>query len=151
MDASSRLRWLRPVLVLGVAYLVTGLVSATLANRTAPYQGQVTWRLVAWVISAAAFAAHIGYEQFRLRSSPRTTALHASLGVALGAFALAVAASVHALAASNYSHSYTLALVVWPVATALPAFVVALVTAAALARTRRSDRRNDKAPGSGLA
>jgi hypothetical protein len=115
-------------------YLVAGVTFAALA--AASDQMRATWRLAAWVISAAAFAAHIGYEQVRLRSSPGTTALHAALAVALGAFGLAVAANLHAQAAAIHLRSIGLALVLWPVITALPAFVVALAAAAALARMR---------------
>ena len=114
-------------------------VAAALAHGAGSNQMRVTWRLAAWVISAAAFAAHIGYEHVRLRSSPTTTALHASLAVAMGAFALAVAAMVHAQAASGLQHSHALALVLWPAVTALPAFVVALAAAAGLALTRRTN------------
>ena len=138
MTTSGRLRWLRAVILLGVVYLVAGITFAPLANRAASNQMRVAWRLAAWVISAAAFAAHIAYEHVRQRNSPGTTALHASLAVALGAFALAVAANVHAQAASSHPHSRALALVIWPVVTALPAFGVALASAAALARARRS-------------
>jgi len=142
MGTSGHQRWLRAVILLGVVYLVAGITSATLAGRAASNQMRVTWRLAAWAISAAAFAAHIGYEHVRLRSSPGTTALHASLAVALGAFALAVAAVVHAVhsqTASSHQHRLALALIVWPVLTALPAFVVALAAAAGLARARRKD------------
>jgi hypothetical protein len=114
-------------------YLVAGVAFGTLAGWSGSNQMRVAWRLAAWVISAAAFAAHIAYEHARLRSPPWTTALHASLAVALGAFALAVAANVHALAASSQQHSLALALVLWPVLTALPAFMVALAAAAGLA------------------
>src|SRR6266705_5796453 len=96
MDTSGRLRWLRAVLLLGVVYLVTGITFAALAHGAGSNQMRVAWRLAAWVISAAAFAAHIGYEHFRLRSSPATTALHAALAVGLGAFGLAGAANIHA-------------------------------------------------------
>src|SRR2546425_5823479 len=121
MDTSGRLRWLRAVLLLGVVYLVTGIAFAALAHGAGSNQMRVAWRLAAWVISAAAFAVHIGYEHVRLRSTPRTTALHVSLGVALGAFALAVAANLHAPAASSQQHSHALvrALVLWPALTAL--------------------------------
>jgi hypothetical protein len=115
---------------------VIGIVFATLAGRAASNQIRVAWRLAAWLTSAGAFAAHIGYERVRLRSSPGSTALHASLAVALGAFGLAVAANVHAQAVSG--RRPLLALVLWPVITALPAFVVALASAAAIARTRES-------------
>ena len=138
MDASGRLRWLRAVLFVGVVYLVAGISFAALANRAASAQMRVTWRLAAWVISAAAFAAHIWHEHVRLRSSPGTTALHTSLAVALGAFALAVAANIHAQAVSSYQPSHAVALVAWPVLTALPAFVVALAVAAGLAVARRT-------------
>jgi fucose permease len=139
MDTPSHQRWLRAVIFLSVVYLVVGITFATLANRAASNQMRVTWRLTAWAISAAAFAAHIGYEHVRLRRSPGITALHTSLAVALGAFALAVAAVVHAQAASSHQHSVALALVVWPAVSALPAFVVALAATAGLVRARRRD------------
>jgi phosphoglycerol transferase MdoB-like AlkP superfamily enzyme len=133
----SRLRWIRALLFVGVLYLVAGLVFAALARSTGSNQGQAAWRLAAWVISAAAFAAHIAYEQVRLRTSPRTTALHASLAVGLGAFGLAVAASLHGQAVHRHFPVFALAL--WPVLTALPAFVVALAAAAVLSRARRKE------------
>lgn len=140
MDLSGRFRSARAAVLVGAVYLGVGMTFATLAGRAGANEMRVTWRLAAWVISATAFAAHIWYEHVRLRNSPRTTAAHASVAVALGAFALAVAANVHAqTAAGQRSHSLALALAAWPVATALPAFVVALAAAAGLARTRRRD------------
>ena len=134
MNSSGPPRWLRAVIGVGVVYLVAGVTFAALS--AASNQMRVTWRVAAWVISAAAFAAHLGYEQVRPRSSPGTTALHAALAVALGAFGVAVAANVHAQAAAIHQRSVGLALVLWPVVTALPAFVDALAAAAVLARTR---------------
>ena len=90
------------------------------------------------MISAAVYAFHIGYEHFRVGNSPRVTALHTALAVAVGAFGLAAAANFHEVwAASSYRRSLALALVAWPVPTALPAFIVALVTGCGLALTRR--------------
>jgi len=149
MIVSGRLRWLWAVLFLGVVYLVAGIISATLANQAASEQMRVTWRLAAWLISAGAFAAHIGYEHVRLRSSPGITALHASLAVAMGAFALALSANVHALAVSSHQPSHILALVLWPVVTALPAFVVALAAAAGLALMRPRPTPRLFGPGDG--
>src|SRR5713101_5343019 len=138
MDPSPHGRWLRAVILLAVVYLVIGVTFATLAGSSGSQQLRVTWRLAAWSASAAAFAAHIGYEHFRLRSSPRITAWHSSIAVALGALALAVAANVHAhRAASPNQPALALALVVWPALCGLPAFVVALAAAAGLAHTRR--------------
>jgi uncharacterized protein (DUF486 family) len=125
---------------LGVTYFVAGITFGALAGRSASNQMSTMWRLAAWLTSAAAFAAHIWYELFRLRNSPLSTALHASLAAALGAFALAVAANLHAQwAPSGNQRLLAIALAVWPALTAVPAFVVALAVAAGLARTRRSD------------
>ncbi len=124
----SRPRWFQTAILVAVVYLVAGIAFGALAGAAASHQMRVTWRLAAWVVSAAAFAAHIWYEQVRLRRSPATTALHAAAAAALGAFGLAVAAIVHAHAVSSNRH--VLAFLVWPVVTALPAFVVALAAAA---------------------
>ena len=120
---------------MGAVYGVAGIGFGALAGWAPSPQMREAWRLAAWLTSAAAFAAHIGYEHFRLRSSPRTTAWHAAAAVAVGAFALAVAANVHALrVAPSYNRLLAVALVVWPAMTAAPAFVVALAAAAGLAR-----------------
>ena len=129
----------RAMLLLGVVYFVAGILFGSLAGHAASHQLRVAWRWTAWVVSAIAFGAHIAYEQVRLSSSPKITAFHVALGAALGAFGLAVAANVHALTAALPRNSLLLALslVIWPVMTALPAFVVALVSAIVLARVRR--------------
>ena len=138
MDESSQLRWHRAAILVGVVYLVVGVTFGALAGWVSSNQMRVTWRLLAWLISGVAFAAHIGYEHFRLRSSPATTALHASLAVGLGAFGLAGAANIHAqVSGSSHQRALALSLVLWPVLTAVPAFLVALGTAASLALRRR--------------
>ena len=138
MDTSSRQRWLRTVILVGVVYLVVGLVFGAFARWSASNQMRVTWRLLAFLTSAIAFAIHIGYEHFRLGNSPLITASHASMAVAIGAFALAVAANVHGQqVGSSHQHLLRFALVAWPVLTGVPAFAVALVAAAALALRRR--------------
>lgn len=134
-----RPRWLGAALLVGAVYLAAGIGFGALAGSAASHQMLVAWRLAAWLVSAAAFAAQIWYEHFRLRSSPRALAWHASLAAAAGAFGLAVAANIHALVtAAAWRPVHGIALVAWPVGTAVPAFVVALVAAAALARTRRA-------------
>ena len=130
------MRWVRAVLLVGILYLAAGLGFGALARSAGSNQIRGAWRLAAWVISAAAFAAHIVYEQVRLRSSSRTTALHAALAAGLGAFGLAVAARLHAQATQH--HFPAIAIAIWPVMTALPAFVVALAAAAVLTRARRN-------------
>jgi hypothetical protein len=52
-------------------------------NMSASSQMRVTWRLAAWLISAAAFAAHICWEHFRPGNSSRATAFHAAMAAAV--------------------------------------------------------------------
>ena len=123
--------------LVAVAYVAFGIVFGVLA-QSADANHVRLWRLAAWVASAAVAAAHIGYEHYRLGFSPRPTALHAAGAVALGAFGLALAANVHWLFAGTHGQrSPLLALPVWPVITAIPAFPVALAVAAVLARFSR--------------
>jgi hypothetical protein len=123
------------MILVGVAYGIIGIVFAALADAN---HGRV-WRLAAWVVSAAVYAAHIAYERYGLDSPPRATALHVAGAAALGAFALALAANVHSLFAATHGQQsrLLLALVAFPVVTALPAFLVALAVAAALVRLSR--------------
>ena len=136
------------MLLVALAYVVIGVGFAALDRSGA---GKVhLWRLAAWVASAAAAALHIRYEHDRLSSSPRATALHAAGAVALGAFGLALAANVHWLVAgAPGQRAPLLALPVWPVVTAVPAFLGALAVAAVLARLprRRTHGRVHHTPG----
>ncbi len=135
MDISGRRLWVRAMIVVAVAYVAIGIVFAALAADANHVR---LWRLAAWLASAAVAAAHIGYEQYRLGSAPRPTALHAAAAVALGAFGLALAANVHWLFAGTHGQRPPLlALPVWPGITALPAFLAALAVAAVLARVSR--------------
>lgn len=138
MNATSRKPRARAAILAGVAYFVVGYGSAAL-DPSVPDGARFVWRLAAWVVSAAVFAAHIGYERFRLDDLPRTIAPHVAAGVALGAFLLAAAATVHAATAASHAPywRFLLALLLWPLITALPAFLVALVAGAVLARPRR--------------
>ena len=134
MNVSGR-SWVRALLLVAVAYAAIGIVFARLAVDANHVR---VWRLAAWLASAVVAAAHIWYEQYRLGSAPRPTALHAAGAVALGAFGLALAANVHWLFAGTHGQRPPLlALPVWPVVTALPAFLAALAIAAVLARFRR--------------
>jgi hypothetical protein len=133
MDNSGRQRWLSTAILVGVIYLAVGITSVILAGAAASNQMRLIWRWSAFIISAVAFASHIAYEHFRLRSRARPTAWHTAVAVAVGAFALALTANIHDLgSASSYRPRMLIALVAWPLLTAVPAFIVALVVAAGL-------------------
>lgn len=135
VDAAGRHAWIRAALLAGIAYLVIGRVFAL------PGSHVQLWRLAAWVASGAIYVAHLAYEHFRLRDTGPAAALRVALGVAHGAFALAVVAMLHWLSvAPTIRPTWFLALVLWPAVTALPAFLVALLVGAVLARLpRRAD------------
>src|SRR5712671_5709686 len=131
MDESPRKSWARTAAFLGIGYALVGIVFAV------PVTHVQAWRLAAWVVSAIGYAAHIAYERFRLRNSPGSAALHVTFAVALGAFGLAVGANIHSLASGSTNQHRQLLLLslgIWPVITALPAFLVAFGTNMVLAR-----------------
>ena len=131
MGEASRQSWGRAAVILGVGYALVGIVFAVPATHVQ------AWRMAAWMVSAVGYAAHIAYERFRLQNPPASAALHIALAVALGAFGLAVGANIHALSAgtsNQHRQLLLLALGIWPVITALPAFLVALATNLVLAR-----------------
>ena len=135
MDASGRKRWVLRAILLGVAYFVVGFAFAEMAKPTVSDQTRL-WRLAAWVVSAIIYGGHIGYEQLWLRNSIGATALHAAMAVAFGAFLLAVGATVHKVIVTSHAPywRFALALLVWPIITSVPAFLVAIAVAALLAR-----------------
>lgn len=136
MQPSGERHWVPAALAAGVAYAIVGVGFGALAGAAAPGPPRARWRLAAWVVSAIIFAAHLAREHFRLHATPRAAAWHVALAVAIGAFALAAAANLHGHPAA-VEHRLRISLVVWPLLSALPAMLVALVLAAALARARR--------------
>jgi hypothetical protein len=131
MGESPRQAWVRAAVLLGLGYALVGIAFA------APATHVQTWRLAAWGISAVGYTAHIGYERFQLRNSPPVAALHVAVAVALGAFGLAVGANIHSVSAGStgqHRQLLLLSLAIWPVITALPAFLVALGVNMVLAR-----------------
>jgi hypothetical protein len=124
----SHRAWL-PAIVFGVGYVLIGRLFPQPADNLR------AWRLAAWVASGAVFAAHIGYEQFGVRSSARMMASRTALAVALGGFGLALAGMIHSMRIdATIRPSWLLALIAWPMVTAVPAFVAALVAGVLLTR-----------------
>ena len=133
MGESPRKAWVGAVVFFGIVYALVGIGFAI------PTAHVKAWRLAAWAISAVAYAAHIAYERFRLQNPPGLAALHVAFAVALGAFGLAVGANIHSLSTvstNQHRQLLLLALGIWPVMTAAPAFLVALGANAVLARAQ---------------
>ncbi|HKB66594.1 MAG TPA: hypothetical protein VKC61_12130 [Pyrinomonadaceae bacterium] len=129
MHSSRHQPWIPAALLLGALYVIVGRVFA------APVTHVQGWRRAAWVVCGVAFAAHVAYEHFNLRHSPRLVAWHAAVAVAIGAFLLAFAAMIRSLwTTSALRPIWLLAIFLWPAITAVPAFLVALAAAVILAR-----------------
>jgi len=137
MAESSRpvqLKWVSATFVAGCLYLLIGLVSADLAGGAAGPR-QRFWRGMAWLLSAIVFGVHVARDRIRMRFGAVSTASHAALGAALGAFGLAIAATIHGYrVATPHLRALKLSLLIWPMITAVPAFVVAFVIAVILRR-----------------
>jgi len=65
MNAAHRQTWASAALLFGVAYFLIGRLS------TLPADNVRVWRPAAWLASGIVYAAHIGYEHFRMRNSLR--------------------------------------------------------------------------------
>ena len=133
MNEGDRKPWIPITLIVGAVYCLIGFSFGVFASWSKSFQLVVAWRVASFVVSAIVFALHIGYEHFRFRHRAVSVALHTSLAVALGAFGLAVIANVHAFGVAQANHRMlALSLIIWPLMTGLPAFLVALITAAGL-------------------
>ncbi len=133
-DASGHKAWIVRVILVGLVYLVIGLIFGVFTNSSSSDRFHVViWRLAAWAISGAVYAAHIAYEHFWLANSPRRTSLYAAAAAAVGAFDLAAAANVHGLwVGSSHQRLLMFALIAWPVLAGIPAFVIALLVSGGL-------------------
>jgi hypothetical protein len=126
-----RTGWMPAALLAAAFYCVVGVTFAWVTRDPLAH----VMRLAAWVVSAIAFVIHIAYERSRLNHAPLATAFHVSLAAALGSSGLAAAALIRSLVTGTGKPALlAIALIAWPVITLVPAFLVAWVMAAVLAR-----------------
>jgi len=114
-------------ITLGVAlfYAIVGIATSSLNGAEASATLVKLTRFGAWGVSLLAFLAQIVVERTRLRVGPRSVAADAALATAIGALVLAVRATMHAASIGRFEDRYALALVLWPLLLAIPAFIVA--------------------------
>jgi hypothetical protein len=138
MDRSSAKKWIPPALLAGVLYFVVGFCLGTFAGSASSDQSRFGWRLAAWLVSLGIYLGHICYEYFKLKNTPLISSLHLGGGVALGGFLIAISAIVHALSTGSGNLGLLLlALLAFPLVTALPAFVIGFVGTTLLQRISR--------------
>lgn len=121
------------------AYVIVGAGTAALAKSASSSAAVRDWRLAGWFLSLIVFTTQFIAE--RLHHARRVTlAINVALGVALGAFVLAALGPVRThLGKPSGLRMVVLALIAWPLAAAVPAFVVALL-GDVLLRARERDR-----------
>jgi hypothetical protein len=133
--------WLKIAIPVVILYILVGVAFGAFANSAPTRNATAIWRIAAWLVSACAYSMQILYEHFRHRSAPVTIAWHACIAAAAGAFALAIAARVHAMITGlGNQQLLTLALVLWPLFTAIPAFLVAWMFSRVLVKFRPSGK-----------
>lgn len=141
MAGITRQPWLRSVILTGLVYIVIGVVAVGFAGSAASAHSRNAWRFAAWLSSVIAFAIHVAYERFRGDATAVRSARYAAGAVALGAFALAAVGPVRShWAADNFWRTVGLSVVLWPLLTGIPAFLVAFVFGSFLGRIAGRNR-----------
>jgi hypothetical protein len=126
------------ITLVGALYFAVGAASVILAWGVA-WRSTLSLRWAAFAISGIIFAWHIAREWLRHQATVREIAWRAAAAVALGALGLALMANIHeVLTAPSFRPLMLTALVLWPLLTGLPAFLVALAAASILTRTERT-------------
>jgi hypothetical protein len=96
------------------------------------------WRFAGWALSFVVFAVHLIYERRRRSKSPATAAWHVAVAVGVGAFVLAIVGPVRShWGTDDFGRAALLSLLLWPVVTGVPAFLVALIAGSGLGRVPR--------------
>lgn len=141
MSARTLERWWQRVAGFGLMYLGLGVGSAVSSNDldSAPVQASI--RVGIFLVAVAVFYCHLRVELARSAQRLGASALITSSAVALGTFLLAVyAVSLSWWDSSHVPASLLSALLIWPVATSLPAFLAALVLGSVMVRFHRRTR-----------
>ncbi len=121
------------VFLAALAYAVIGVLTAELSASATGVMHQ-GWRFAAWILSALIFVAHVWVIRIKRHQTVPRSALLAALGAGCGGFVLAAAANVHSVMTHTGRHGLLgLALLIWPLAIFIPAFVVALMLGTVMA------------------
>jgi vacuolar-type H+-ATPase subunit I/STV1 len=138
MNARSFRRPWQRVATFGLVYFGLGVGSAIISNdlESAPVQASI--RVGIFLVAVAFFYWHFRVELGRSDERLRASALITSGALAFGTLLLAVyAVSTAWWDSSHLPTSLLSALLIWPVATSLPAFLAALVLGSVMLRIRR--------------
>jgi len=128
MKAGSLERSWPRVASIGLIYLGLGVGSAVISNDLESATVQVSIRVGIFLVAVAVFYWHLRIELARSAGRHGVSALMTSCALAFGTFLLAIyAVGTSWWDSSRLPTSLLSALLVWPVAAGLPAFLGALV------------------------
>ena len=117
--------WIPRALAASFIYVAIGVGFGTLAGAAGQTPARTVWRAAAFLLSGIIYGAHLALE--RKTARVLASSLHVAVAVAIGAFGLALSANVHSLSVETANRALLrMSLVIWPLMTGLPAFVVAL-------------------------
>jgi len=127
MNTRTPGRWWQRTALFGFVYLALGVTSAVFSNPLRSEVGQASIRVGILLIAIAVFCGHWSLEVARSPENSGACALRSSGAVAWGTFLMAVYANLMAWRESPGESTALLpALVIWPLATGVPAFLAAL-------------------------
>lgn len=134
-QASSRST---PLLIaVGIAYAAVGFVTGELAHSAESPQWRNLWRLSAWPLSLVVFAVHFLYERARAADPVVHRAVRVGVAAGLGGLFLALVGPVRShWGAPDFGRAAVLSLVLWPLLTGIPAFLLAWFAGNLLAKLR---------------
>lgn len=131
-------KWWQRVASFGLVYLGLGVGSAIISNDLESALVQASIRVGILLVAIGVFNCHFRAELARSVENVRASALITSGALAFGTFLLATyAVCMEWLESSHLPVSLLAALLIWPVATSLPAFLAALVLGSVMVRFRR--------------
>lgn len=133
--------WKRVMLV-GLIYLALGIISALVSNPLHSEFIQVMIRMSIFLVGLAIFYYSIHFEITRYNGGIKSSALLTSCAVAVGTFLLAVyAIGIEWWETSGVRNSLLTALIIWPAATSVPAFIMSLLLGYIIMRIRKGPSR----------
>lgn len=133
--------WIPRALAASFTYVAVGILFGTAAGNAAQTPARTAWRVAAFLVSAVVFLLHLFVERKRWRVLG--SSLHVAVAVAIGAFGLALSANIHGLSVARPNTSLLrMSLVIWPLMTGLPAFLVAVAATTLGSRLAPATRNN---------
>ena len=136
--AASSVKRIGPLLGIGLLYAAIGFVTGELSQSAGSPQWQNLWRLSAWPLSLLVFVCHFALERLKLSNPTLRTARNVAIAAGLGGLLLAVVGPVRThWGEADFGRATVLSVVLWPLLTGIPAFLLGWIGGWVVDRFRR--------------